>query len=145
MTTTDFLDPYGSTWRFDPAPGQWSRWDGSAWVTGGRTPPGYGQPAPPPSSCQPTAAVRPRRPVWPWVLGSIGVGVVVVIVLVVVLAVVVVHRAVHDLTRAEAAHSITQEQYNAAKLGTSEHVLETQLGKASFSGTTTSFALPTVP
>ncbi|HVX23124.1 MAG TPA: DUF4352 domain-containing protein [Acidimicrobiales bacterium] len=47
MTTTEFTDSNGSSWRFDPGTQLWSRWDGSNWITAGKTPPpGYAVAAP---------------------------------------------------------------------------------------------------
>jgi hypothetical protein len=126
MTTTDFTDPYGSTWRQDPASGQWSRWDGTQWTTTGKVPPGFGQPPPPMAGYRAAGPPRRRRRVWPWVLGSIGL----VIVLVIVLFVVAVGKAVHDLDAEQRSHAISQRQFEAVKLGTSQADVEAQLGKS---------------
>jgi hypothetical protein len=121
----DFVDPYGSTWRQDPASGRWSRWDGSQWTTAGKQPPGFGQPPPPMTGYQTVATPRRRHRIWPWVLGSIGV----VIIAIVVLVAVVVDHVAHDLTSLESKHAITQTQFDAVKLGTSQPAVEAQLGK----------------
>lgn len=122
MISTEFIDPYGSTWRRNPETGQWGRWDGTQWVTVGKTPPGFGQPPPAPYAPPP----RRRRRVWPWVLGSVGV----VFLLIVILVVVAIGGAVHELNREQAEHAISSAQFNGVQLGTSQPDVESQLGRS---------------
>jgi hypothetical protein len=125
-----------AAWFPDPTGRNEQRyWDGANWtdhvvrggvqsndaITGDYAPPMVLGPAP--------QRPRKKKPVWPWVVGGVGVAFVVLIGGCAVLVGVAVNEAVDELNSQQRAHAISQARFDAVPLGSTRNDVIRMVGK----------------